>query len=445
MPSEGVGPTALATLMGGIFRAEHGRCVAALTRQFGDLGVAEDAVAYAWEAAARLWPTQGVAANPGAWIMTTARRRALDHVRRESSRARRERHATNLWLAAADEAGQDDAGHDKAGHVEAGPAVSEQVAWPDDQLRLLFFCCHPSLAFDVQVALALSALGGLSNEQIARAFVLAPSTLAQRLVRARRKLRATRPRFAVPADAELPARLDAVLAVLYAVFNEGHVATAGVELGDPALARLAIDWARLVVELLPDALEAHGLLALFLLTEARREARTGAGGALVPLRDQDRRRWDVSMIEEGHAIVRRCLVANQPGPYQVQAAIAAVHADATHASDTDWLQIVTLYDLLYALSPTAVVALNRAIACGEANGAHAGLAALSALESDTDQLASYAAFHAARAEFLWRVGRRDDARVVWARAAGLTSNAVERAYLQGRAHGAAVERSCDST
>ena len=306
----------------------------------------------------------------------------------------------------------------------------------DDQLRLMFLCCHPALAPDAQVALTLRLLGGLDTPEIARAFLVPEATLAQRIVRAKRKLRDNHAPYRIPRPAELPDRLHAVLSAISLIYTEGHTATTGDELTRVDLSREAIRLGRVLTELMPDEPEAVGLLALMLLTEARRPARTDATGAMVRLADQDRTRWDPDLIREGHALVRACLRRDQPGPFQVQAAIAAVHADAARAEDTDWSQIIALYDHLLALRPNPVVALNRAAALAERDGPEAGLAALTAL--DAAPLDAYQPFHAARADLLARAGRVGDAVEAYDRAIDLTSNPAERTFLEGRL--AAIER-----
>ncbi|MCU1484089.1 MAG: polymerase subunit sigma-24, partial [Actinomycetia bacterium] len=391
-----------------------------LIRVLGDIDLAEDAVAEAFAIAAQQWPEKGVPPNPGGWITTTARNRAIDRLRRESTRD--DRH-----LAAHRLQGDDDMD-------EPNPDLDELDGFvdvvADDQLRLMFLCCHPALAGDAQVALTLRLLGGLDTPEIARAFLVPEATLAQRIVRAKRKLRDNHAPYRVPRPAELPDRLHAVLATVYLIYTEGHTATSGESLGRVDLAQEAIRLGRVLTELMPDEPEAVGLLALMLLTEARRPARTATDGSFVRLADQDRSLWDRMMIAEGHALVRACLRRNQPGPFQFQAAIAAVHADAPEAETTDWSQIVALYDQFLVVRPTPVVALNRAVAVAELSGVDAGLAALESL--DAAALDEYQPFHAARADLLARLGRGDEARAAYDRALELTTNATERRFLEGR-------------
>ena len=388
-------------LIGRIFREEAGRSVATLIRIFGDIDLAEDAVQEAFALALRKWPADGWPPNPGGWITTTARNRAIDHLRRESR-------GHELLAQAANDA--DDRPEEETGPVQ------------DDRLRLIFTCCHPSLATEAQIALTLRLLGGLTTAEVARAFLVAEATMAKRLVRAKHKIRAAHIPYRVPTEAELPARLRPVLAVLYLTYNAG---TDGPE-GDD-LRHEAIRLARSISGLMPDEAEIAGLLALLVLSESRWPARFTDDGRLVLLRDQDRSTWDQALIQEGQAIVRACLRRQQPGPYQIQAAINAVHADAATFDATDWRQVLALYDDLLSMTPTPVVAMNRAIAMGEVRGPQAALEVLDDLDLD-----EYHLYHAARADVLRRLGRHEDASKAYARAAALSASDAERVFLEDR-------------
>jgi RNA polymerase sigma-70 factor (ECF subfamily) len=392
-----------------IFREESGRVVAHLVRLFGDIDLAEETVQEAFLVASEQWPTKGVPPNPGGWITTTARNRAIDRLRRESSRTDRQKQA--MFLNEPDETNE---------FVADGEL-------PDDRLRLIFTCCHPALAPTAQIALTLRLLGGLDTPYIARAFLVPEATMAKRLVRAKAKIRDAKIPYRIPGAAELPNRLPPVLTVIYLIYNEGYTASEGDALINDDLCREAIRLARILADLMPDEPEVLGLLALLLLTQARRPARTAPDGSLVLLADQDRGQWDRALIAEGQELVRRCLRRNQPGPYQIQAAINAVHSDTATADDTDWSQILRLYDQWLAIAPSPVVALNRAVAVAEVEGAEAALAAVDELELD-----AYHPFHVARAEWLARLDRRDDARVAYDRALALWLNAAERSHLERR-------------
>ncbi|MEV7814314.1 RNA polymerase sigma factor [Streptomyces flaveolus] len=382
-----------------VFRAEYGRAVAVLVRFLGDIDLAEEAVQDAFATAVTRWPETGVPPSPAGWIITTARNRAVDRLRRESSR---------------------DARHAEAARLHAPDAPPEEGPVRDERLRLIFTCCHPALAPQSRVALTLRLLGGLSTAQIARAFLVPETTLAQRLVRAKAKIRDAGIPYRVPRDADLPDRLSAVLAVVYLIFNEGYT-------GDPSLCAEALRLGRLLAELMPDEPEVTGLLALMLLVEARRPARGDADGVLVPLPEQDRARWDRALIAEGQELVRRCLRRNQPGPYQIQAAVNAVHSDASNAAATDWHQILALYDQLMAVAPSPVVALNRAVAVAETEGPAAALELVDALG-----LGRYHVLHAVRADLLRRLDRTAEAAAEYGLAAELAPSEAERAYLERR-------------
>ncbi|MDH6612145.1 RNA polymerase sigma-70 factor (ECF subfamily) [Streptomyces sp. SAI-208] len=379
----------------GVFREEYGRAVAVLVRFLGDIDLAEEAVQDAFTTAVRRWPETGVPPSPAGWIITTARHRAIDRLRRESTRRSR---------------------HTEAALLHAPDAPPEEGPVRDERLRLIFTCCHPALAPQARVALTLRLLGGLTTAQIARAFLVPEPTMAQRLVRAKAKIRDARIPYRVPRDADLPDRLSGVLAVVYLIFNEGYG-------GTPELCAEAVRLGRLLTELMPDEPEATGLLALMLLIESRRAGRTDDNGALVPLSEQDPARWDRALIAEGQSLVRRCLRRNRPGPYQIQAAVQAVHSEPP----TDWGQVLRLYDQLMAVAPSPVVALNRAVAVAETEGPAHALALVDALDLD-----GYHVRHAVRADLLRRLGRPAEAADAYAKAAELTTNPAERAYLEQR-------------
>jgi RNA polymerase sigma-70 factor (ECF subfamily) len=389
-----------------VFRAEHGRAVAVLVRFFGDIDIAEEAVADAFTRAVARWTVDGLPPSPAGWIITTARHRAIDRLRREISRA--DRHAQAALL------------HAQGEKMEEGPVQ-------DDRLRLIFTCCHPALGPGAQVALTLRLLGGLTTGEIARAFLVAEATMAQRLVRAKGKIRDANIPYRVPATGELAERLRSVLSVVYLVFNEGYAASSGADLVRADLCAEALRLGRLLGELMPDEPEVLGLLALMLLAQSRRAARTTTSGELVPLADQDRDLWDRALIAEGQTIVRGCLRRNEPGVYQIQAAIQAVHSDAPSARATDWRQIVALYDQLLTFDPGPVVALNRAVAVAEVDGPEKALALVDALG-----LGSYHLFHAIRADLLRRLGRSVEAIAAYEAAIRLTENAAERSFLARR-------------
>jgi RNA polymerase sigma-70 factor (ECF subfamily) len=450
-----------------VFRAEYGRAVAVLVRVFGDIDIAEEAVQEAFTAAVQRWPSAGLPPSPAGWIITTARNRAIDRLRREASRE--DRHAQAALIYAAEPArdsvpgegpaddsstpggstpgGSTPGGSTPGGSTPGGstPGLTArgtvtrdigtggEIMVRDDRLRLIFTCCHPALNAGARVALTLRLLGGLTTAQIAHAFLVPEPTMAQRLVRAKAKIRDARIPYRVPAGPELPERRAAVLAVVYLIFNEGYTASSGEQLVRADLSAEAIRLGRLLAELMPDEPEVLGLLALMLLAESRRAARTTGGGDLVLLGDQDRAAWDRALIAEGQALVRRCLRFGQPGLYQIQAAINAVHSDAPTAAATDWRQIVQLYDQLAAITPSPVVALHRAVAVAEVDGPAAALALVDRLGLD-----SYYQFHAIRADLLRRLGRNPDAAQAYQAAIDRTQNAAERAFLHSRR--AAVQR-----
>jgi RNA polymerase sigma-70 factor (ECF subfamily) len=393
-----------------VYREEFGRVVASLVKRFGDIDVAEDAAGEALLVALEKWPTEGVPPNPGAWLTTTAARKAIDRIRRESHRDAKHQAAIAIM---------DDTPHEATGPVE------------DDRLRMVFTCCHPALAPEARVALTLRLLGGLTVAEIAQAFLVPETTMAQRITRAKKKISAARIPYRVPSLADLPERVAGVLAVVYLVFNEGYLSTSGADghsVRDDLTAE-AIRLGRILRGLLPDEPEVTGLLALMLLTEARRPARISDDGSLVPLPEQDRGAWSRPLVEEGHALVRACLATNRPGRYQVLAAINAVHTDAPTAADTDWTQVAALYGQLVALDPSPVVELNRAIAVAELDGPAVALATVDRLGG---ALASYHAFHITRADLLRRLGRSAESREAYDAALALIDNPAETAYLTRR-------------
>ena len=389
-----------------VFRSEYGRAVAVLTRVLGEIDRAEDAVQDAFLIATQRWPVEGLPPSPAGWIITTARNRAIDRLRRDAQRP--DKHAQAALLLA-----------------ESAPALEDPVG--DDRLRLIFTCCHPALGRAAQVALTLRLLGGLTTPEIARAFLVSEATMAQRIVRAKGKIKDAGIPYRIPRAADLPARLPPVLAVIYLIFNEGYAASSGPTLIRDELCAEGLRLARLVAGLMPDEPEAGGLLALLLLITARRPARTTVEGVFIRLADQDRSQWDRALIGEGQEIVRACVRRGRPGPYQLQAAIQAVHSAAPAVTATDWPAILRLYDQLTVLAPTPVVALNRAVVVAEIDGPAAALALVDGLD-----LPGYYLFHAIRADLLQRLHRTDDAAAAYAAARELTGNDAERAFLADR-------------
>jgi RNA polymerase sigma-70 factor (ECF subfamily) len=397
-----------------VFREEWSRLLATLVRWVGDLDLAEEVAADAMAVALERWPVEGVPSKPAAWLLTTARRRAVDLLRR------RQTYAAKLAVLGVEA--------QRTESERLGAAAPDPDLIGDDRLRLFFTCCHPALAADARVALTLRYLAGLSTAEVARAFLVPETTMARRLVRAKHKIRDAQIPYRVPSAAELPARLPAVLSVIYVIFTESYAASAGPALVRPDLADEAVRLARILHDLLPAQREVAGLLALLLLVDARRAARTDEAGDLVLLEDQDRSRWDRTMIDEGRVLAVEALRGGSPGPYALQAAIAAVHDEAESAETTDWPQIVGLYDVLRSVAPSALVELNRAVAVAMAEGPAAGLALIREL-SGSAELDRYHLFHAARARLLDRLGRFEEAAQAYRRALDLAGNEPERAFL----------------
>ena len=431
------------------FREEHGRILAALISQLGDFPLAEDALQDALVNALERWETDGVPRNPGAWLLTVARRRAIDRLRRATMEERKvvnleyppDSNATDFGVAGQTGSGASpgvadihgSAAMDYAAAQEEPEMDDDQI--PDDRLKLMFTCCHPALALEAQVALTLHTLGGLTTPEIARAFLVPETTMAQRLARARKKIREAGIPYRVPHVDLLPERLSALLAVIYLIFNEGYIATGGDTPIRREMCGEAIRLCRVLVSLLPQSAEARGLLALMLLHDSRRETRINPAGELVLLEEQNRARWDQEKIREGIAVLDEALALRDPGPYQVQAAISALHVEAQSAEATDWRQIAALYDTLARMAPSMVVEVNRAVAAAMAFGPQVGLDILLQLESQADsdhQVDGYYPYHATRADLLRRVNQRATAADAYERALALCGNSAERAYLQRR-------------
>lgn len=397
------GATRLNAEIENVFRRGYGRAVAVLTRYVGDISLAEEVVQEAFAVATERWAKDGIPPAPEGWIIATARNKALDRIRREATREGREASAMTL--------------------LESSDAEEYDVR--DDTLRLMFTCCHPAIAPEAQVALTLRLLAGLQTHEIARAFLVSESTMAQRLSRVKAKIRQAGIPYRIPGIDDLPTRVGSVLAVIYLIFNEGYSGTASSELIRAGLCDEALRLGRLLFDLLPEESEVAGLLALMLLIDARREARCTSTGALITLGAQERVRWDVTKIDEARHLLRDCLKRNRPGPYQLQAAINAVHAEASEAAHTDWRQILCLYDQLLGLQPSAVVALNRAVALAEVEGAGAGLREVESIEG----LQGYHHYHAVRANLLARLGRNADSASAYLDAILVCKNPMERQFL----------------